>query len=222
MNKIYTEEATANERIDLIEIIEDEDDSGPGYGTICFDPRYRRATWVGITLSIFSQLTGINVIMFYSNILFKGLSMSNTSITALIGVVNFITPIIRLMLLMCFGRKTLMVTFNIGMTIVLILLAVFSFYSESIGMIICVLLFIAFFEFSSGTITWLYLAEIMQAKAIGIATFLNWTVNLIVSIAVPYSVRAFHIGYIFLFLGIFTFIGTLIIIFLMIETKGKT
>lgn len=127
MNKIYTEEDTANERIDQIIVDGDEDDSGPGYGTLCFDPRYRRATAVGITLAIFSQLTGINVIMFYSNILFKGLSMSNTSITALIGIVNFITPIIGLLFLMCFGRKTLMLTFNIGMTIVLLLLALFAF-----------------------------------------------------------------------------------------------
>lgn len=223
MNKIYTEEATANERIEQIVVEEGEDDdSGPSYGAICCDPRYRRATGVGITLAIFSQLTGINVIMFYSNILFKGLSLSNTMITALIGIVNFITPIFGLLFLMCFGRKTLMLTFNIGMTIVLLLLALFAFEGESIGMISCVLLFIAFFEFSSGTIIWLYLAEIMQAKAIGIATFLNWTVNLAVSICVPYAVRAFHIGYIFLVLGVFTSIGTLIILFFMVETKGKT
>ena len=99
--------------------------------------------------------------MFYSNILFKGLSMSATSITALIGIVNFIATLVALVLLMYAGRRILMLIFNVLMTITLLLLGIFAFQGESIGMITCVLLFIIFFEFSSGTITWLYLAEIM-------------------------------------------------------------
>ena len=61
--------------------------------------------------------------------------MTNTLITALIGIVNFVATLIALVLLVFFGRKSLMLTFNIGMTIVLILLSVFAFYGESIGMI---------------------------------------------------------------------------------------
>jgi len=87
------------------------------------------------------------------------------------------------------------------------------------------MLFIAFFEFSSGPITWLYMAEIMQDKAVGIATVLNWTINLIISVITPSLIDAIgseNIGYIFITMGGFTVFGTIFIFAFMKETKGKT
>lgn len=161
MNKIYKTEEIAIERIDEIVVISDEAGKKLTYGSLCCGPRYRRATWVGCILSVFQQLTGINVIMFYSNILFKGLSLTNTTITALIGIVNFLATLVGLSLLICYGRKTLMLIFNTLMSITLLLLSYYAFDKDTIGMVTCVLLFICFFEFSSGPIVWLYMAEIM-------------------------------------------------------------
>jgi hypothetical protein len=36
-----------------------------------FDPEYRRATWVNLGYIVFHELTGINVIMLYSNTMLK-------------------------------------------------------------------------------------------------------------------------------------------------------
>jgi hypothetical protein len=127
MNNIYKTEEIAIERIAEIVVISDEDGKKITYGSLCCGPRYRRATLVGCTLSVFQQLTGINVIMFYSNILFKGLSLTNTTITALIGVVNFLATIVGLTLLICAGRKTLMLIFNACMSITLLLLSYYAF-----------------------------------------------------------------------------------------------
>lgn len=222
MNNIYVSEEIASERIDQILVVSENDNDKLTYGSLCCGPRYRRATWVGCTLSVFQQLTGINVIMFYSNILFKGLSMTNTTITLLIGIVNFLATLVGLSLLICFGRKTLMLIFNALMALTLVLLSYYSFDKNTIGMVTCVLLFICFFEFSSGPIVWLYMAEIMQDKAVSIGTFLNWFLSLVVSISIPLLVKAMDIGYIFLFLGVCTTIGTLFILFFMEETMGKT
>ena len=148
--------------------------------------------------------------------------MSATTVTALIGIVNFLATIIGLFLLMCFGRKSIMVVFNTGMFLSLLMISYFSFDNDTIGMVVCTLLFITFFEFSSGVIIWLYLAEILQDKALGIAIFLNWFFNLIISIATPFVLKEVAIGWVFLFLGTTTFAGTLFIIFFMKETKGKT
>ena len=38
--------------------------------TFCSD-NYRNASWVGVTLSAFQQLTGINAIIFYSAVIFS-------------------------------------------------------------------------------------------------------------------------------------------------------
>jgi hypothetical protein len=73
----------------------------------------------------------------------------------------------------------------------------YSFQKNSNGMIACVLVFISFFEFSSGPIVWLYNAEIMRDKAIAIATFLNWLISLFISVCIPYLVKKFDIGWIF-------------------------
>jgi len=99
--------------------------------------------------------------MFYSNKIFKGLAISATTVTALIGVLNFLATLVGLALLYCFGRKTLMLLFNALMSLTLLLLSYYSFDNNTTGMIICVLLFICFFEFSTGCIVWLYLAEIL-------------------------------------------------------------
>ena len=154
--------------------------------------------------------------------LFKGLSMTSTEITFYIGVVNFLATLVGLVLLIFFGRKSLMLVFNVLMTLMLSLLSIYSFDKNSIGMIVCVLLFIAFFEFSSGPIVWLYNAEIMRDKAVAIATFLNWFISLVISVCIPFLVKKFDIGWIFLSFAIFTALGSVFIAVFMRETRGKT
>ena len=154
--------------------------------------------------------------------LFKGLSMTSTEITFYIGVVNFLATLVGLVLLIFFGRKSLMLVFNVLMTLTLSLLSIYSFDKNSIGMIVCVLLFIAFFEFSSGPIVWLYNAEIMRDKAVAIATFLNWFISLLISIFIPSLVKMFDIGWIFFSFSVFTALGSAFILYFMEETRGKT
>ena len=90
------------------------------------------------------------------------------------------------------------------------------------------MLFIVLFEFSVGPILWLYMAEICQDKAIGLACSLNWLIGLIISFAIPPIIAAIktpendNVGYIFIFFGVVTACGLVFIYFFMYETKGKT
>jgi len=222
MRNIYSSEERATERTELITVMNEDQLQDMSYGTLVCDPRYRQATILGCALSIGQQLTGINVIMFYSNMVFKGLTITNTMITASVGLVNFIASFFGLVFLAFAGRKVLMATFNIAMSITLLMLSYYAFQHNSIGMVACVLLFIAFFNFSSGTIIWLYNSEIMQDKAIALALFLNMFLGLVVSIAIPLVIKVVQIGYIFLTFGVLTAIGAVVIIIFMQETRGKT
>jgi len=222
MRNIYSSEERATERTELITVMNEDQLQDMSYGTLVCDPRYRQATILGCALSIGQQLTGINVIMFYSNMVFKGLTITNTMITASVGLVNFIASFFGLVFLAFAGRKVLMATFNIAMSITLLMLSYYAFQHNSIGMVVCVLLFIAFFNFSSGTIIWLYNSEIMQDKAIALALFLNMFLGLVVSIAIPLVIKVVQIGYIFLTFGVLTAIGAVVIIIFMQETRGKT
>jgi len=183
-------------------------------------------------MAIFQQFTGINIIMFFSNTIFKnvGGNLTATQITGLVGFVNFFTTLIGMALLSYAGRKTIMFWCNLAMALILLSLGYFTFAQMNSLSVIMVMLFISFFEFSSGPITWLYMSEIMQDKAVSIATVLNWLVNLGISAgtvpllnAIGYSdENSTAIGYVFYGMGVMTCFGTLFIAFFMKETRGKT
>lgn len=171
--------------------------------------------------------------MFYSNTLFSSLG-SPDLVTFLIGSVNFLSVFGGLFLLFRYGRKSIMVTFNLGMAIVLFLVGFVSLKQSNwkdddgsnpytVPSVLLVLVFIAFFEFSSGPITWLYMSEIMQDKTQSIATVLNWLVNLVISLVTPSLISSIgkdNIGYIFMSVGVLTLVGAIFMYFFMIETKG--
>lgn len=111
--------------------------------------------------------------------------MDAQQITLLVGAVNFGATLGGLLLLFNFGRKTLMVIFNACMAVTLVVIGFASLNDSSNLKIAMTLAFICFFEFSSGPIVWLYMAEIMQDKATSVATVMNWTISLIVSATIP-------------------------------------
>ncbi len=78
----------------------------------------------------------------------------------LIGVVNFGTSLIGLLLLTYFGRRTIMLFGKISMIVSLIGLGISSLLNYNLASIVFVLSFVGFFEFADGPITWLYSSEI--------------------------------------------------------------
>jgi len=89
--------------------------------------------------------------------------------------------------------------------------------------LICLCLFIVFFECSSGPITWLYMAETLQDKSMSVATVLNWVVKIIISLSIPLVIKQIgevNVGYIFYTVGFLTSLSTLFIYFFMLETRG--
>lgn len=181
---------------------------------------------MGIFLAIFQQLTGINVVMFYSSTIFNNLQgFTANGITALIGGVNFASTFLGMILLGYLGRKTLMFFGSAMMSACLIALG-FALLSNSTGLCIFLVLgFITISECSSGPITWLYMAEIMQDKALSISTVMNWIINFMIALLTPIIVDAVgedKVGYIFIVMGGFTVVGTVYIMIFMKETRGKT
>jgi len=175
--------------------------------------------------------------MFYSNTIFSSLGgLKPDMITFLVGVVNFLGTFGGLYLLFNFGRRTIMLYVGSVMALVLVMVGYTSLKNAhfegnqddnhwTIPSLILVLLFIALFEFSSGPITWLYMAEIMQDKSVSVATVLNWLVNLLISLITPNLINKIgedNIGYIFVAVGCTTTLGTLFVYAFMLETKGLT
>ena len=98
-----------------------KDSSGLNLKDAVANPRYRKATWVNIAYIIFHELTGINVIMLYSNQLFKQMASSGDSAftprqgTYLVGIVNLLSSLMSTQVVKCFGRRTLVIWGHLGM-----------------------------------------------------------------------------------------------------------
>merc|ERR1740123_1319251 len=117
--------------------------------------------------------------MYYSSKIFEnsdGSSSSDMSVVTInfwVYFTNFFAVIFVVIGLNWFGRKFLMVVFNTGQAIVMVLLGVFLLQEKTSLCFIATLTFLAFFEVSSGPIVWLYIGEIAQPKAGSLATVAN-------------------------------------------------
>ena len=118
--------------------------------------------------------------MFYaSDLLHKSLEgMSEPTAVFLVYFVNMIATGISIFLLGRFGRKTLMFLGSSVQTISLLFLGIFMFAENKTFPIIFSLINVAFFEFSSGPIVWLYLAEISSDKGASLCTIANALTNM--------------------------------------------
>ena len=78
--------------------------------------------WIGLALSVFQQFVGINVIFYYSNILWQavGFTEDQSFVISLIGAtINVLTTLIAIATIDRIGRKPLLVIGSVGMTITL-------------------------------------------------------------------------------------------------------
>jgi MFS family permease len=181
MGKIYTADQVQS-RIDSIVI--SEGNSSPGYGETLTSPKYRVATIIGCLLSMFQQLTGINIVMFYSSTIMSSAGLPANIITAIVGFVNCVSVFPTIIMFKKFGRKSLLWTLSfaiaaslIGLGVSLIINSDYQAPNENPTTqtlsIVFLILFIIFFEFSLGPLIWIYLSEIMTEKGLSLGVCIN-------------------------------------------------
>lgn len=147
-------------------------------------------------LSIMQQLSGINVIIFYSTVLLKqeGGASNVHYMTAMLGFVNMAATLICLAFVesklhLEFGRKLMLLQGTVGMCICNVLTGLFSVTESNPWLILTfILIFLCFFESSLGTVLWIYLSETMVDKSVGLAIALNWIFAGIVVGTLPFFV----------------------------------
>ena len=83
--------------------------------------------WIGLALSVFQQFVGINVIFYYSNILWQAVGFTEDQsfvITVITATINILTTLIAIATIDRIGRKPLLVIGSVGMTITLATMAI--------------------------------------------------------------------------------------------------
>jgi MFS transporter, SP family, arabinose:H+ symporter len=196
-----------------------------------FSKRLRPVLWLGVFLAVFSQITGINSIMYYAPVIFQKTGIGTNSAlmqTVTIGGVNFLFTLVAIAWVDKIGRKPLLIGGTIGMAISLTALT-FAFYMHKFGgfaILIFILLYIASFAASLGPVTWVAISEIfpnkLRSKAMSVAIVSLWMTNFIVILTFPVILNRLGGGSAFL---IFDIMCILLIVFVFVkfpETKGKS
>lgn len=204
--------------------------------------------WVGLGLSMFQQFVGINVIFYYSNVLWQAVGFDESSsflITVITSVTNILTTLIAIALIDMIGRKPLLLIGSVGMAVTLGTMAVIFGTAEThevlntatgvmeqqpfLGGItgpialVAANLFVVAFGMSWGPVVWVLLGEMfpnrIRAAALGLAAAGQWAANWFVTVSFPELRDVLGAAY-----GFYAICAVLSFLFVwrwVEETKGK-
>lgn len=196
-----------------------------------FGTGLRLALIVGIVLALFSQITGINAIIYFAPEIFKSVGdgvESSFLQTIIIGVINTLFTFVALWLIDKTGRRKLLLWGVSGMILCLFGTGICFYFDIVRGpwLILFILGFIASFASSLGPIPWVIISEIFPTKIRGIAmsfcTLILWIGVILVTQLFPIMLNSLG--------GAFTFwifmINSIFLLFFtwkfIPETKGRS
>ncbi|MDT5012752.1 MAG: hypothetical protein QOH57_4369 [Mycobacterium sp.] len=200
--------------------------------------------WVGLGLSIFQQFVGINVIFYYSNVLWQAVGYTadaaaiNTVITS---IVNVLTTLIAIALIDKIGRKPLLLIGSTGMAITLGTMALIFQFAATTDIVdgkeqlaihgtpgyvalVAANLFVVSFGMSWGPVVWVLLGEMfpnrIRGAALGVAAAGQWAANWLITVTFPSLRDVLGLAY-----GFYALCAVLSFVFVwrwVQETKGKS
>lgn len=196
--------------------------------------------WVGLALSIFQQFVGINVIFYYSNVLWEAVGFSEENsfvITVITAVVNIATTLIAIATVDRFGRKPLLLVGSTMMTLSLGTMAVI-FGTATVGpdgpvlsgaagpiALVAANVFVIGFGMSWGPVVWVLLGEMfpnrIRAAALSLAAAGQWVANWLITVTFP-SLKDISLGLAYGLYAAFALLSLLFVLRFVRETKGRT
>ncbi|PHZ13339.1 general substrate transporter [Rhizopus microsporus ATCC 52813] len=176
----------------------------------------RKRTLLGIGIHTFTQLSGINAILFYFPHIIESAGISQIYAALLSngigGLVNFVATLFVILFIDRWGRRRILITGALGMTVCMVAITIVSAMFEkaltekhidnnmsfntsitnkggSITVTVLLCIFIAVFALSWGPIGWIYPAEIypqmLRANAMGVTTSCSYLFSLFIALVSP-------------------------------------
>ncbi|MFI1868443.1 sugar porter family MFS transporter [Streptomyces jumonjinensis] len=192
--------------------------------------------WVGIGLSVFQQLVGINVVFYYSSTLWQSVGIDPTgsffySFTT--SIVNIFGTVIAMVLVDRIGRKPLALIGSSGMAIALACEA-WAFSASLVNgklpsvqgtvALIAAHVFVLFFALSWGVVVWVLLGEMfpnrIRAAALGVAASAQWIANWVITVTFP-DLSDWNLSGTYVIYTCFAVLSIPFVLLFVKETKGK-
>ncbi|GAA5080360.1 SP family sugar:H+ symporter-like MFS transporter [Thermocatellispora tengchongensis] len=195
--------------------------------------------WVGIALSAFQQLVGINVIFYYSASLWQSVGINQSDsllISFSTSIINIIGTFIAIALVDRAGRKPLLLVGSAGMAVALGT-AAYAFSTaiktgeqvslppaEGVIALVAAHVFVLFFALSWGVVVWVLLGEMfpnrVRAIALSVAAAAQWLANWLITVTFPslaeWSLSGAYVGY-----AAFAVLSFVFVLLFVRETKGR-
>ncbi len=240
LNKVLGERAAHGKIAEIHQSLSSEhkprlaDILGPGV--------FKKIVWLGIGLSVFQQFVGINVVFYYSNLLWQAVGLTEEDAfinTAIGGGTNVATTFIAIALVDKLGRKPLLMLGSLLMMISLGTMAyVFQTSLDAEGVLdltgdnagkgklalIALNVFIVGFGASWGPIVWVMLGEMfsnqIRGAGLAVAASAQWGANYLISATFPVML-GISLGFAYGFYAVSALLSLLFVLFLIPETKGR-
>ncbi|UYQ94848.1 sugar porter family MFS transporter [Chitinophaga horti] len=206
-----------------------QSETRPAFSAV-FEKSVRPMVIIGMTLAVFQQLCGINVVFNYTSTIFESVGANldrQLFETVAIGTVNLVFTIVAMWQVDKLGRRPLMLAGSLGLTIVYLVLSLLLQSSAPAGAVsLVVLIAIALYATSLAPVTWVIISEIFPNHIRGLASSVA-----IVALWLAYFVLVFTFPILSEVLGtygpFYLYSGICLLGFLFIrrkvkETKGRT
>ncbi|KAJ8082340.1 high affinity glucose transporter [Marasmius tenuissimus] len=207
-----------------------------------------RRVMLGMSLQMWSQLTGMNVMMYYITYVFRGIGLVGRRAGLIAASVQYVLNVAMTVPAIIYidkwGRRPMLIAGLFFMGFFLFLVGglqgglgkwgevdgerswiIEGHDSATKGIIVLSYLFVSSFAITMGPVSWTYPAEIyslrIRAKAVSLSTSANWIFNFALAWAVPpgFATIAYKTYFIF---GTFNWAALIHVIFMFPETVGRS
>jgi SP family arabinose:H+ symporter-like MFS transporter len=232
LQRIYGKEMANEQVADLKNVIQSEEKSD---WRILFQPGFRIALFIGVSLAILGQFMGVNAVLYYGPSIFQqtGLSEGDSLFyQVIIGMVNFGSTVLAMAVIDKIGRKKLVYYGVSGMIVSLILIGFYFTLNKvsnvipPITLLILIMVYIFCCAISICVVIWVLLSEMYPAKVRGLAMsaagFSLWIGTFLIGQLTPWLMTTLSPAGVFWLFGLMCIPYMYITWKLVPETTGKS
>jgi sugar porter (SP) family MFS transporter len=192
-----------------------------------FSRQYFKPIVIAFTVGMFSQLSGINAVLYYLNDIFTlaGATKVSGNLQAIaVGATNLVFTLLAMSVIDKFGRKKLLLIGTVGLGICLSLIAyVFYTHTHLDWLVWLLMAFIASFAMSQGAVLWVYISEVfpnrVRSKGQALGSSSHWVWNVLISLLFPIMAKSSG-AYPFMFFAAMMAVDFVLVLFYYPETTG--
>lgn len=191
---------------------------------------YRRPLLIGALLAVFSQLSGINTVMYYAPEIFRAAGAGRDSAfaqTVTVGAVNLLFTFVAIAFVDRAGRRPLLIIGTAVQAVALFVVGLlFGRGGPSWLLLGGILSFVAAFAMAMGPVSWIVNSEIFpnkfRGRAMAVSISLLWLACFAVSQTFPMLLEALGASRTFWLYGGLSLLSMLFVMCFVPETKGRT